>query len=1589
MSIGRPRWWRAALFSVLALIGVLVVAASVLVQRYGPAFTRERLEALLSETLAQPVRVGAVRLRAWRGRLSVTDLEIGAGPSPTGGLGLRAAAIDVNIDIASLWRRQVTVSAVVTDLHVDTTVTAGGTDDGPALFPLPSSFELGLVRVGIGSVRIMGGDVVVRLPEAAFTLQVTGPDVRAWPVTGELEVSGRVDTLRVATLGRREQLEQITLDGRLAADRLEIRQLGWRWHGAAMELGGHVRQPWGSGREVALRLDGDLALAALAQVAGSDQNLEGTIHVAVEGLWAGQVLRLDDVQARLGTGRLRGRLEAVPEDGGVRLRLDVREIVLPGSLTPLGAGTAVAEGHVRDGGFDLTRAHATWRSLAVSIDGRIASSPTLAVHGKLTADLQEISRALALGPLSGHATVSADLTGRGGTPQVDGHVESTDVIAHGHTIEPVQASFRLAASPGAASRWEGMVRSPRLRWNQIAIESVAASLAVDGRRLQVTRATARAAAVPVEATGVWEWAGSGRSHAELGPVPLGGISGVPPWLRLGGTGRATVDASIERGVTTATATARLDQASAGGVTLGAGQAEISLRGLEVAGELLFPAPRVRASVRGRLQNGSALASTLEIDELALQPLLRELGSAAADHVAGLVSGRGEASVPLGQPTSGRGVVRLTPAGLRLLDEPWASQGPIVLRWEGPRVLVERLQLDGPSGRLSASGTLIGAERDGLSLALGNALLPGRLADIGRGEAQAEVRLDGSHVQLRRLEARWPGLTATASGHVGGDGALALTARVEAELTRLAPFGAAGMDGRVTLTADARGRADAIEATGALRASRVQVHGATMSDVELPLRLTPSSLRLEKGRARVGTSQVSIDASATRPQARPFTADALADQTRVHAELRAPDARLEDIAPLLPRAAQGRGALSLSARADGTPSAWRATGAVTSPLLDLRPGPLRQLRARFTADSARLALTELSVDAFGIPVQGTGSWAWAGGGVAKATLGPAPLARIAMIPPGAGLRGTARATIDASVSPGADLSGTVRATVDDAAAGGVALGRGQLDVSARDSVLRAELVFPEPRLRATAHGRVDAAGTLDVEAMVPDVDLSHVARALNPAVGTIGGTLSARAVARVPLAEPARGDGVVSIDPVRLVVAGETWETTSPMQIRWARGQLSLAEFRLATKKEGSVTGAGTLDADGKLDARASAQVPLAMLAAMRPEIREIGGVLDVSLRASGALTAPALVGDGAVHHGSLLLRDRPEALRDVEARFSLSKEGLHVRDATASLGGGRVQASGDIALQGWQPGAYRFRLQAQNVAVGQIEGFSSAWDADLELAGLTREVVLTGRARLARGVYRRELSVLSLVLSPARAVAVDPGTPLRLRVRVDLDDNLMVRGRTADLRAGGVLTVEGTTARPVVFGSVESRDGRISFRGRDWSVTSAIVRFADPRRLDPYLDVTATTRIDEYDVTMQVTGPVSNIAVRFSSTPRLSTNDLLSLVAFGATGAALRESPETVLLGEAGRMLAQDVLGVDTSASGLRISTGASTDGASETHGFGGDDRTQAPSSRTTPGQRKETVHVEYQLWAPLYLSGEYDREYGYGADIVLRFRFR
>src|SRR5262249_15349947 len=157
-----------------------------------------------------------------------------------------------------------------TDLQFEMTTSETQTD-GPGIFPLPDHVQIGPLRIGIGSARVTGSHIVIRHPQSVRTVEVGGADVTAWPVGGDLDVSGRIDMLRADAFGRREQVDQVVVDGRLSADLIRIRRLGWRWAGETIRLDGEVRRPWVATRELSLQVSGDVALAAIARAAGLDR----------------------------------------------------------------------------------------------------------------------------------------------------------------------------------------------------------------------------------------------------------------------------------------------------------------------------------------------------------------------------------------------------------------------------------------------------------------------------------------------------------------------------------------------------------------------------------------------------------------------------------------------------------------------------------------------------------------------------------------------------------------------------------------------------------------------------------------------------------------------------------------------------------------------------------------------------------------------------------------------------------------------------------------------------------------------------------------------------------------------------------------------------------------------------------------------------------------------------------------------------------------------------------------------------------------------------------------------------------------------
>jgi translocation and assembly module TamB len=790
-------------------------------------------------------------------------------------------------------------------------------------------------------------------------------------------------------------------------------------------------------------------------------------------------------------------------------------------------------------------------------------------------------------------------------------------------------------------------------------------------------------------------------------------------------------------------------------------------------------------------------------------------------------------------------------------------------------------------------------------------------------------------------------------------------------------------GQATATGRATGRWDAPEVVGEARVAPITIADVTLDSLRMPYQLDATRLVVQAATAALGKSRADFSGAMTwRDGAE--RADAPRG-IRFRADVRAPSLHWEDLHPWLPPAAHGTGRVGLVGHVEGGLDAWRAEGSVEAAVLTVRDVPIRELRGAFAATQSGIDVSQLRAGVHGVPVTGTGAFAWDGSGNATADAGPADLAALPLVPSAVELQGTGQAQVHlANKTSGVEVSG--RIVLDRLAAGNIPLGNGTGQFDLRDNRLQAGVTLPDARLSATVRGPVDGPQPLAVRVEAQDVALAPLlARVDRLRDMDVGGTVTASVEAFVPVAQPSAARGTLTVTSARLRVAGDEWTNHGPATLRWEADLLTIQAVRV-TSRLGDLRVTGRVDPRGPINVQVDGRFPLDLLPALRPEIREAAGTLAVTGRIGGTTAAPQPTGEATIQEGTLQLRDRPETLRNVHARVLLSSAGLRLVEATASLGRGQLRAHGELTLAGWRPDVYRVVVAGTNVTVAPIDGLQTAWDLDLELVGQGTHALLRGEGRLLQGRYAGRLNLVEMLLRRQAEPAPDvsPGIPIHVTLR--LEKNLRVDTNWARLQVGGRLALEGTTARPIVLGSLESEEGRITFRKHRWTVSSAAVRFADPRRIDPILDVHARALIKQYDVTLHLSGRLDELTLRLSSVPALKQQDLLSLVTTGSTTATAGAAA-----GEVGQLFAQDVLGLATGGYAPETLGVETTETGEEMFSVGKQvtEDVRVLYSQTLSGAAKRVLRVEYQIIGPLLLSADQDFQGGFGGDILIRLRFR
>jgi translocation and assembly module TamB len=487
------------------------------------------------------------------------------------------------------------------------------------------------------------------------------------------------------------------------------------------------------------------------------------------------------------------------------------------------------------------------------------------------------------------------------------------------------------------------------------------------------------------------------------------------------------------------------------------------------------------------------------------------------------------------------------------------------------------------------------------------------------------------------------------------------------------------------------------------------------------------------------------------------------------------------------------------------------------------------------------------------------------------------------------------------------------------------------------------------------GRVDLRG-LDLVAIS---NLQPALAALDPQpTGTIDATF---AIVDLALENPLLATGTLDLERLAVTYGDTSLEAPEPTRLKLESGRLEVPQLTLRARNKSGQSAVfdlrGKLDRLGdhpNVDMRLSLQpTSLEGFVGLIPGAERAMGKLGGQIAVTGPLGAPQYRGGIKLTNGAVYMRNASQAITELDLSLGIVPGELIIENGEFSTGGGRVQFKGNAPLVGFRLGEVRTFITARNVSLPLAPGVRATADADLRArwqpAGQQAEVgkqslpQLVGNVVLTSFTYSRPVKMSANITDLAqrgRRTEFDSYQPegdvVSFDINVRATKPLVLENNLIDARLtieDDVLQLAGTNQRFGIRGALRLQPGgRVRLTRNEFEIQQGRVRFDDPTRIAPLVDVTAVTEFrryggsmdpssapatnnanstaGEWKVSMHAHGDAETLRIDLSSQPQLSQDDIFLLLTLGVTRAELDQVQSSSL----GESVALEALGALTGA---------------------------------------------------------------------------
>ncbi|MEL6364258.1 MAG: translocation/assembly module TamB domain-containing protein [Pseudomonadota bacterium] len=312
--------------------------------------------------------------------------------------------------------------------------------------------------------------------------------------------------------------------------------------------------------------------------------------------------------------------------------------------------------------------------------------------------------------------------------------------------------------------------------------------------------------------------------------------------------------------------------------------------------------------------------------------------------------------------------------------------------------------------------------------------------------------------------------------------------------------------------------------------------------------------------------------------------------------------------------------------------------------------------------------------------------------------------------------------------------------------------------------------------------------------------------------------------------------------------------------------------------------------------------PLMSLTPPAPHIIE--GDIRLSGGISGLLEAPVIDIAYALNDGRYENAEIGAVLNSLSARGDAVGEPetlvLSVQASAAGARGGDAEAitgSATIDLGAENLSATLALREAALVSSSDVVAVASgrlSVEGPLNAPGIDGRLVVNRLdAQIPKGVASNlvEVDVVRTDVPQEEIAAMRRARGGPLDLDIVAREAVYIRGRGLDTEWSADVTVGGTTVEPTLTGSLNIRQGSLTFAGRRFDITEGEVAFSAIAGLDPTLNIRAEYEAED-DVTaiISVTGRSSSPSIELSAIPTQPDEDVMAYVLFGKPARELTET---------------------------------------------------------------------------------------------------